>query len=300
MLIVPSLVTSWGLSRAYEALHAGRTVCLARPGTETLWMMDTYQIDTILASPQQALELCELQEKSSRFPLSALKTFQIGASTISNSGVLRVKQNLCRNVIMIYGSTEAGVVAVAPHDMIADIPGAVGIIVAGVDVEIVDASERPLPIGQEGFVRVRSEVFAENMAAAKSPDQWFYPGDLGSITADNILCIAGRNSEVVNRGGEKLSILDIERFLSSCFGVNDAGVCTVMGDSGFAEVWVALVLSPSADIGVLRHTIESNTQFKNNIDKIFVVDAIPRGTLGKVQRDELKKMLQSIGEVAAS
>jgi acyl-coenzyme A synthetase/AMP-(fatty) acid ligase len=296
MQIVPGLVTSWGLSRAFEALHAGRTVCLAPPGAPTLWTINTYYVDTILASSQQALELAELQEKATHFPLSALKSVQIGGSTISRASILRVQKALCRNVIMSYGSTEAGVTALAPYDMIADVPGAVGYIMPGVDVEIVDAVDRVLPVGKEGFVRVRSQVFAENMAARKSSDQWFYPGDLGSITETGILCIAGRNSDVVNRGGEKLSIVDIENFLLTCFGVKDAAVCTVMGQTGFSEVWAALVLAPSADMAALRHTIESNTQYKSNIDKIFVVEGIPRGTLGKIQRDDLKKMLQEIGE----
>jgi acyl-coenzyme A synthetase/AMP-(fatty) acid ligase len=296
ILIVPGLVTSWGLSRAYEALHAGRTVCLASPGAPALWMINTYGVDTILASPLQALELAEIQEKVTHFPLSALKSFQIGASSINRTSVLRVKKYLCRNVIMIYGSTEAGVIAVAPYDMIAEVPGAVGYIAAGVDVEIVDAADRVLPVGKEGFVRVRSQVFAENMAAGGSSDKWFYPGDLGWITENNMLCIAGRNSDVVNRGGEKLSIVDLENFLLTYSGVKDAGVCTVIGPAGFSEVWVGLVLGPSADIAALRHTIESNTHYKNNIDRIFVVEAIPRGTVGKIQRDELKTMLQGIGE----
>jgi acyl-coenzyme A synthetase/AMP-(fatty) acid ligase len=296
ILIVPGLITSWGLSRAYEALHSGRTVCLAPPGAPTLWMANTYNVDTILVSPQQALELAELQEKGTRFPLSGLKTIQIGAASISRNSVLRVKESLCRNVIMIYGSTEAGVAALAPYDMIADIPGAAGFVMPGVDVEIVDTADRVLPVGKEGFVRVRSRVFSENMTAGDSSDEWFYPGDLGWLTENNMLCIAGRNSDVVNRGGDKLSIADLEEFLLTCFGIKDAGACTVLGETGFSQVWVGLVLGPSADLAALRHAIESNVQFKNNIDKIFVVEAIPRGTLGKVQRDELKTMLQKIGE----
>src|SRR5262249_15591353 len=123
---------------------------------------------------------------------------------------------------------------------------------------------------------------------------WFYPGDIGSITEAGLLCIAGRNNDVVNRGGTKLAITDIEEFLMTCFGVQDAGVCTFAGRSGFSEIWAALVLGPQADVAALRHAIESNSHYKNNIDKIFVVETIPRGTLGKIQRDELKKMLQEI------
>jgi acyl-coenzyme A synthetase/AMP-(fatty) acid ligase len=296
ILIVPGLITSWGLSRAYEALHSGRTICLALPGQSTLWMANTYNVDTILASPQQTLELVVIQEKTSRYPLSSLKSIQIGAASISPASVLRVKKALCRNVIMFYGSTEAGVAALAPYDLIRDVPGAVGYIMPGVEVEIADAADRAVGVGKEGFVRIRSRVFAENMSASKSTDEWFYTGDLGSITESGMLCIAGRTNDVVNRGGEKLSIIDIENFLLSCFGVNDAGVCTVTGDAGFSQVWVGLVLQPSADIGALRHAIESHTQYKNNIDKIFIVEMIPRGVLGKIQRDEFRKMLKSIGD----
>jgi acyl-coenzyme A synthetase/AMP-(fatty) acid ligase len=259
-------------------------------------MANTYDIDTILVSPQQALELADVQETSTHFPLSALKSVQIGASTISRASVLRVQKTLCRNVIVFYGSTEAGVAALAPYDMIADVPGAVGYIMPGVDVEIVDSADRVLPAGKEGFVRVRSRVLAENMTAGKSSDEWFYPGDLGSVTETGMLCVAGRNSDVVNRGGEKLSIVDIENFLLTIFGIKDAGVCAVIGQAGFAEVWVALVLDTAADMATLRHTLESNAQYKNNIDKIFVVETIPRGTLGKIQREELTKMLQDISE----
>jgi acyl-coenzyme A synthetase/AMP-(fatty) acid ligase len=296
MLVVPGLVTSWGFSRAYEALHSGRTVCLAPPGLEALWMANTYDIDTILVSPQQALELAEIQEKRADFPLTALKSVQIGAASMNGSSVRRIQNSLCRNVIMIYGSTEAGVAALAPYDMVGGTDNAVGYVMPGVEVEIVDAVDHPMPRGKEGFVRVRSQVFALNMAASGAVEEWFYPGDLGWLTENNLLCITGRGSDVVNRGGHKLSITDVEEFLRSCFGVQDAGACTVAGEAGFSQVWAALVLQPAADMAALRHAIESNAEFKNNIDKIFVVETVPRGTLGKVQRDELKKMLQSIGE----
>ena len=65
---------------------------------------------------------------------------------------------------------------------------------------------------------------------------------------------------------------------------------------GFEEVWIGVVLEPAADIGALRQKIEESADFGTNIDKLFVVNSIPRTTLGKIQRDELKKMLQSIGE----
>jgi acyl-coenzyme A synthetase/AMP-(fatty) acid ligase len=300
ILIVPGLITSWALSRAYEALHFGRTICLAPPNAARLWLWlaNTYDVDTILVSPKQAVDLAELQENTERFPLRSLKSVHIGAGSIGRDGAKRVKQNLCRSIVMIYGSTEAGVTAVAPYDMIAGIDCAVGYILPSVHVEIVDQAHRVLPAGKEGLVRIRSPVFAGNMAASKSSEEWFYPGDIGWVTEDALLCIRGRIGDVVNRGGEKLSISDFENFLLTCPGVADAGVCTNVARTGLQEIWVGLVLKPGADIGAIRIAIEDNAHFKNNVDKIFVVDAIPRGTIGKVQRDELKKLLQSIMEQA--
>jgi acyl-coenzyme A synthetase/AMP-(fatty) acid ligase len=47
---------------------------------------------------------------------------------------------------------------------------------------------------------------------------------------------------------------------------------------------------------MLRQSIESNAVFGANFDKLFVVEALPRGTLGKIQRNELRQMLQDISE----
>ena len=298
MLVVPGLSTSWGLSRAYEALHNGRTVCLAPTEQAMLWMINAYGIDTILASPQQALTLAEMQEKVTRYPLAGLRTVQIGASAISRDGMARVQKHLSQNVIIIYGSTEAGVAAVAPYDMIADVPGSVGFVIPGVDVEIVDTADRALPAGSEGFVRVSSPVLKENTIAGEVGPAWFYPGDLGRLSDNGMLCIAGRVTDVVNRGGEKFSITDFENFLLSCPGVKDAGLCTLMGPSGFEEAWLGVVFDPSADMAVFRHAVTSNERFAKNIDKLFVVESIPRGTLGKIQRDVLKKMLQELSAEA--
>jgi len=298
-LLMTGLASAFGFTRAYEVLYAGKTLCFAAQGQPMLWLANTYDVDLIIASPQQALALAELQEKVTRYPLAALKTVRIGGSVLSPDGIMRIKNHLCRNVIIAYSSTEAGIAAMAPHDMIAHIPHAVGFVIPEAEVQIVDADGNILPAGAEGFVRLRTAQFLLNFQI-EDAKTYYYPGDVGWLTEDGVLCIAGRRGDVVNRGGVKLSITDFEDFLRSCPGVTDAGVCTQMGASGFEEIWIGVVLEPAADIGALRQKIEDNESFGTNIDKLFVVEAIPRGTLDKIQRDELRKLLQSIGEDADS
>jgi len=155
-----------------------------------------------------------------------------------------------------------------------------------------------LPIGAEGFVRVQSPLF-NALAAANAPDpgaepKWYYPGDIGRLTDTGVLCIAGRREEVLNRGGVKLTTNEFEEFLGAAPGVRDAGVCSVMGEAGFTEIWAGVVLEEGADIGAFRQYVESNETYRGNIDKMFVVEEIPRGEHRKLQRQELQAMLQSI------
>jgi acyl-CoA synthetase (AMP-forming)/AMP-acid ligase II len=65
-------------------------------------------------------------------------------------------------------------------------------------VEIVDAAGKVLPIETEGMVRVRSPYNVDgylgrvDRASSAFRDQWFYPGDLGRLTTDNLLVISAR------------------------------------------------------------------------------------------------------------
>jgi acyl-coenzyme A synthetase/AMP-(fatty) acid ligase len=153
---------------------------------------------------------------------------------------------------------------------IAHIPDAVGFVIPDAEVQIVEGQDNILPFGAEGFVRLRTKLFVTNFQI-EDANIWFYPGDIGWLTADGVLCIAGRKDEVLNRGGVKLSMTDFEDFFRSCPGVTDAGVCSVIGALGFEEVWIGLVFSASADIGAVRKTIEADPNFGTNIDKLFAV-----------------------------
>jgi acyl-coenzyme A synthetase/AMP-(fatty) acid ligase len=297
-LVVPSLSSSFGFHRVSEVLYGGKTVCMAAFGQPSLLLANLYDVDMMFISTQQAIALAEIQEKHTHFRLAGLKAIRVGGGMISRQGVERLKINLCRNVIIYYSSTETGTVAIAPHDMIAEIPEAVGFVVPDVKVEIVDAAGVTLPIGAEGFVRVQTP-FSNAVAGsldAGAESKWHYPGDIGRLTDNGVLCIAGRREDVLNRGGVKLATTDVEEFVLAAPGVRDAGVCSIMGEGGFSEIWVGVVLDDSADMGQFRRHIESNQNFSGNIDKMFVVEEIPRGENRKLQREQLQVMLKSIVE----
>ena len=109
---------------------------------------------------------------------------------------------------------------------------------------------------------------------------WWYPGDLGHLTAEGLLCVAGRTGEVINQGGNKVSAAVLEEVLLACRGVKDAGVCGV-ANMGTIELWVAIVPKTTIIVSDLMAEIAANEKFNANIDQLLIVDVLPRGELGE-------------------
>ncbi len=195
-------------------------------------------------------------------------------------------------VVEAYGMTEAA------HQMASNPlppgrrePGSVGP-AAGPEICILSAGGEPLPAGAVGEVAIRGpNVFAgyeDNPEAngAAFVDGWFRTGDEGSLDDDGYLWLSGRIKEQINRGGEKVPPLEIDQRLLAhpavaeavCFGVPDAR----LGE----EVAAAVVLEAGAatsESALQDFVAETLAPFKVP-RRILVVDKIPKGPTGKLQR----------------
>lgn len=292
-LIVPGLVGGFGFNSACAMLNAGKTACFAPFGEAMLSLIDLFGIDALVASNQQALALADLHAKSPHYTLSSLKTVRLSGSLLSKEAARRIKNSLCRNIIVWYASTEAGMTATAPYNTIADIPGAVGFVLPEVEVEIVDRDGNVLPPNVEGIVRVRTPELIANSRVAGSVgqvarDSWFYPGDIGRLTENKLLCIAGRYSDVINRGGVKVSATKIEDVLEALPQIKEAAACGVEGGSGFEEIWIAVVPASPIDTAEIRRHLREHSDVGTEVDEVVEVATLPRNDVGKVQKHTLK------------
>src|SRR5581483_12184497 len=169
--------------------------------------------------------------------------------------------------------------------------------VPGVQIEIVDSAGSKVACGEEGIVRGRSayiaKIFATNHPdkAAAANDAWWYPGDLGRLTEDGILCITGRIDDVINIGGVKIAASLLDEAARSYPGVEDAAVCSIASSSGIEEVWVGIVAGNQIDLDELRRSLEGTQGERIRIAEIVSIERIPRNELGKLQRHELKALL---------
>jgi len=288
----------YGFSRALMPLYAGKSACFAPDAKTHLRLINTHGIEAIVASPQQVLGLLEEVEKGTRYySLASLKEIRIGGALVSSDFVRRVQSRLCRNVITEYSSTEANLMALANYDMIADVPNAVGFVLPDVDLEIVDETNAVMPIGDEGLVRCRTNYFA-NVFAANNPDRaqdaadtWWYPGDLGRLTQNGILCIGGRADDMINSGGVKVLANALDAVVCRYPGVKEAATCAVRDRSGIDVVWIGIVAEGELDQAAIMTFLAESGEFPIEPREILSIDEVPRNDLGKIQRHKLKELL---------
>ena len=128
-------------------------------------------------------------------------------------------------------------------------------------------------------------------------DGWFRTGDQSFINSDGYLTLTGRLKELINRGGEKISPLEVDAALLSHPAVAEA-VTFAAQDAKYGEcVHAAVVLSADADSESLRaHCANTLADFKVP-DTIHIADNLPRTATGKIQRRHVAAAFTGIGRI---
>jgi acyl-coenzyme A synthetase/AMP-(fatty) acid ligase len=207
---------------------------------------------------------------------------------------------------ILYGSTEAGTMALGHFSRARPYDGTVGPPVAGVTVEALGADGQPNPPGTEGILRIRTDTLIPGYLGHPDPgnspvrDGWLYPGDLGLIDANGALRFTGRADDVINTGGNKINAIDIDAIIERHPDVVD-GYCFLETNAFGHGVLSAIVQlrrgaaaeslrSIKADIiDELHHSIWPR--------KIYLTDRVPRNINGKAMRSQAIALAPSLPKV---
>jgi acyl-CoA synthetase (AMP-forming)/AMP-acid ligase II len=202
-------------------------------------------------------------------------------------------------VIESYGMTEAAhQMASNPLPPLARFPGCVGR-AAGPDVAIMSEEGGLLPAGEIGEVVIRGRNVTagyENNPAANAAaftDGWFRTGDQGMLDGDGYLRLTGRLKELINRGGEKVSPLEVDEVLMEHPAVAQCLTFAVPHAKLGEEVGAAIVLregSEAKDTELRDFCGKRLAAFKVPRRIVFVSE-IPKGATGKLQRIGLAEKL---------
>jgi len=202
-------------------------------------------------------------------------------------------------VIEAYGMTEAShQMASNPLPPKSRFAGSVGI-AAGPEVAIMDESGKLLAPGELGEVVIRGRNVTKGYEAnpeanAKAfTNGWFRTGDQGIIDKDGYLRLTGRLKELINRGGEKISPLEIDTVIMDHPAVAQVVTFGVPHDKLGEDVAAAVVLREGVpcDERELRAFVGSRIADFKVPRRIVFLTEIPKGATGKLQRIGLHEKL---------
>jgi acyl-CoA synthetase (AMP-forming)/AMP-acid ligase II len=221
-----------------------------------------------------------------------LRFIRSGSAALRPELMESLEQTFRVPVLQTYGMTEAAhQVACNPLPPRVRKSGSVGP-AAGPEIAIMDEEGRLLPSEVAGEVVIRgpnvTAGYEENPEANKEAliDGWFRTGDQGRLDSDGYLWLTGRFKELINRGGEKVSPLEIEAVLMNHSDVQQVVSFAVPDEVHGEEIAAAVVRregSSLTDRELRRYAAVHLADFKVP-RKILFVDEIPKGATGKLQR----------------
>ena len=176
--------------------------------------------------------------------------------------------------------------------------GTVGFPLPGVGLRVRAEDARELADGEIGAIEVKgSNVFKgywrmpEKTREEFTSDGWFKTGDVGKIDERGYVSIVGRSKDLIISGGYNVYPAEIEGYINEMPGVAESALVGVPHPD-FGEVGVAVVIpKPGANLDGEQIVARLKSQLANfKIPKrCFVVDELPRNTMGKVQKNLLRE-----------
>ena len=283
-------------------LSAGGQVCCS-PGFNALrffaWMEEARPTwYTAVPTMHQAI-LGRAANNRAVIQANPLRFIRSSSSAMPTQVIREIEEVFGAPLVESYGMTEAA------HQMAANPlpprrrkPGSVGI-AAGPEVAIMDESGTLLAAGETGEVVIRGDNVTsgyENNPKANAEafsNGWFRTGDQGVMDSEGYLTITGRLKEIINRGGEKVSPREVDEVLMDHPAVAQVVTFAIPHDKLGEEVGAAVVLREGATLTEreLRDFASQRLADFKVPRKVLMLEEIPKGATGKLQRIGLAKKL---------
>ncbi|SHH20846.1 acyl--CoA ligase [Marivita hallyeonensis] len=286
-----------GLVAAVSAsLSVGASIWCA-PGFDALrffgWMKDARPTwYTAVPTMHQAI-LTRAKRNADVIEDVPLRFLRSSSASLPAQVMEALRETFNAPVIEAYGMTEAAhQMCCNPFDR--QKPGAVGV-AAGPEVKIAHETENRLIEGTGEVVisgpnvtpgyESNPDANAKNFFEAEG-QRWFRTGDQGAFDEDGFLHLTGRLKEIINRGGEKVSPLEVDGVLLDHPAIAQVVTFALPHPKLGEEVAAAVVLkegSEASERDIRDFAAERMADFKVP-RKVVIMDEIPKGATGKMQR----------------
>jgi fatty-acyl-CoA synthase len=292
------LFHSFGLATFTLATALGATLVLPEKFDPegSLELMDRYRCTAASFVPVMVRRILALSDEvKAKYDISSLRIVMASGSVLGND-VRRGATELFGSVLYdLYGSTEAGWVAIATPEDMGKEKHTVGRPVPGIEVRVLDAGGETLDAGETGEIYIRSKVMFEGYISGESTkstgDGWMSIGDLGHLDDEGFLYVEGRADDMVVVGGENVYPVEVEEVIEALGDVDEVAVVGVP-DEEYGQILAAFVAGSITADDIIAECKRELASYKVP-RQIHMVDELPRNATGKVLKRDLIKSTQA-------
>lgn len=262
-------------------------------------LMVRWNVAFVQAATPFLVDLVGEVQREGRRP-DHLRIFVATGAAVPRALAQQARKVLETNVCGAWGTTEGCLVtAGTPSDPPEKAWQTDGRRLPEMDLRIVDKQGNSLPPGTEGRFQVKTRCLFTTYLHhpdwyrdAVAPDGWFDTGDLGIVDADGYIRITGRIKDVVNRGGEKVPVAEVEQVLYENPAVADVAI-VAMPDPRLGERACAYVVvrdGATFTLEGMRGFLEARGMSKTYWpERVEIVAGLPRTPSGKIQKFLLRE-----------
>lgn len=234
---------------------------------------------------------------------SHMRLFVSGSAPLLAETHVQFQERTGHRILERYGMTETNMNTSNPYDGDRR-AGTVGFPLPEVELKITDPETgETLPDGEIGVLEVRGpNVFQgywqmpDKTAAELRDDGFFITGDLGKVDEDGYVHILGRNKDLIISGGFNIYPKELEVLLDDQAGVLESAVIGVPHpDFGESPVGVLVPMAgQSPDLEAIMAAVTASLAKFKHPKKLVVMEALPRNTMGKVQKNLLRDQFKGL------
>lgn len=278
----------------------GRVIMLPSPEPRKAFAaIEREGVTLSTAVPAVAQRWIEHQEEMGGNQLASLQVIQVGGSRLPDEIAYKVKPVLGATLQQVFGMAEGLINTTRlddPEDVICTTQGRP--VSEADEIRIVDEAGNDLPDGTAGAILTRGPYTPrgyyrapEANARAFTPDGWYASGDIVERRPDGNLIVQGRDKDMINRGGEKISAEEIESLVYRIEDVTMAAAIAMPDPVLGERLCLYITVKPGTEVtleqiqDLLRRTGVAAFKIPEHL---VVVDELPTTKVGKINKKDLR------------
>jgi long-chain acyl-CoA synthetase len=312
--VVPlPLSHSFGLGRLRCILLAGGTIIISRGFTfprELFHALEKWRATGLSFVPAGLSILLRLSDSKIGEYSQQLRYIEIGSAPMPLEHKKLLMQMLPKTrICMHYGLTEASRSSFIEFHESRHKLNSIGKASPNVNVRIADGKNKDLPPDQKGRILVRGEMVLKEYWGDKTltrenfKDGWFYTGDVGHMDEEGYIYLDGREKEIINVGGLKVSPLEVENILNHHQDIYDCACIGIPDPMGITGETVKVFMVSKEKTVNLPSASDLKSFLNGKLEPYKIpteyewIKSIPKTSSGKIQRILLKNMNEDLKNI---